>query len=74
MAINAGITWFDNGTIAETVVDNGDGTATQTTFDRDGNMVSQVQRDDLVSPEPDQLTEIAELRARVDQLLEILEG
>lgn len=64
-----------NGNIIERVVDNGDGTATRTTYDGNGQVSDEVTFPFTSDPVPPTLDEgVAELRATVAELLTIIEG
>lgn len=64
-----------NGNIIERVVDNGDGTATRTTYGPEGQVVEEVTYPHTPDPVlPTVADEVAELRATVAELLTIIEG
>lgn len=63
-----------NDNIVQTIEDNGDGTGQLTVFGPDGAIEFVEQRTDLPLPEPEPVDELAELRATVDALLDLLEG
>lgn len=61
--------------IIERVVDNGDGTATRTTYGPDGQVVEEVTYPHTPDPVlPTVADEVAQLRATVAELLTIIEG
>lgn len=66
-----------NGNITARTVDNGDGTATRTTYDGTGQVSDEVTFTFPFTPDPVLPTvadEVAELRATVAELLTIIEG
>lgn len=64
-----------NGNITARTVDNGDGTATRTTYDGTGQVSDEVTFPFTPDPVPPTLDEeVAELRATVAELLTIIEG
>ena len=64
-----------NGNIVARTVDNGDGTATRTTYSPEGQVADEVTFPFMADPVPPTLDEgVAELRATVAELLTIIEG
>lgn len=77
--VNYGIGGFlpdhPNGNITARTVDNGDGTATRTTYDGTGQVSDEVTFPFTPDPVlPTAADEVAELRATVAELLAIIEG